>query len=168
MEYEYADHTISNRPGPLLEAGIAPNLSQNEPPLPPLGRDDGQSQKPKSQFEEFMDSMSPAGRREYIGQLDISMQQILDQSREPGRAVGHDYELQLKLLELQNKKRILRQKIKQDGRERVIASASVSHLRTLEYQEQLYLLEAQSAKLEQAWMKSASLDRVFFHIPNFY
>lgn len=170
MEYEYADHTISERPGALLKAGTARDPSQNEPPLPPLGRDNGQLQKQKSQFQEFMDSMTPEARRKYVGQLDIFMQQILDQSREPGRAVGQDYELQLKLLELQSNKRILKQKIEQDEREGVTVSAFVSPLRTLEYQEQLYLLEAQSkkrlqtAKLEKAWMESAGLDRVFFSV----
>ncbi|KAF8855437.1 hypothetical protein BDZ45DRAFT_676206 [Acephala macrosclerotiorum] len=123
MEYEYADHTISERPGALLKAGTARDPSQNEPPLPPLGRDNGQLQKQKSQFQEFMDSMTPEARRKYVGQLDIFMQQILDQSREPGRAVGQDYELQLKLLELQSNKRILKQKIEQDEREGVTVSA---------------------------------------------
>ncbi|CZR57719.1 uncharacterized protein PAC_07608 [Phialocephala subalpina] len=175
MEYEYADHTISERPGPILKAGIARDPSQNEPPpTPPLGHNNGQPERPKSQFHGFIESMNPAGRREYAGQLDIFIQHVLDESAQPGRIAGQDYELQLKLLELQNKKLTLKQRIDQDGREGAIASASVSPSHTLSYQEQLYVLEAQSkkrwqlARLEQAWMKSCGLDRVFSRTPESY
>ncbi|KUJ14965.1 uncharacterized protein LY89DRAFT_126514 [Mollisia scopiformis] len=112
MEYQYADHTISERPGPILKAGMGSTSQAEHPPAPSQGPNSGQYAERRRQF--------------YI-ELDTIKQKKLSQASQrggPNHALN-DYQLQLEILELENKKRHLQRRIDQDAGQ-AIASPLVS------------------------------------------
>ncbi|KAE8446734.1 hypothetical protein EG329_011639 [Mollisiaceae sp. DMI_Dod_QoI] len=173
MDYQYAEHTISERPGPILRAGMT-STSHLEQRLARLeGHSVGQPQlsknpfRPMNPFLGMIEAMSAEGRQDYVRQLDILLEQKLPQaaSRDQPAAAPHDYQyqLQLEVLEIQNQKRTLQARIEDDEKQGAALRTLVSKPRELHYRQQLYLLEGkrrrQLATLKEAYMEIPSPDQ---------